>query len=235
MELRTVDPRALKANPANPRRTAAAEHADAQLAASIKAVGIVQPPLVQVSGTTKRGAEQLTIVAGHRRVTAAIAAGLSEITVLVQSERDALADPMRSVSENLVRAEMGPVDRWRAMEALAGAGWTDEAVAGALGVTSRDVAKLRLLAQICPPMLDRMAQGDMPNERDLRTIAAASPAEQASVWKKSKPKRTEHAAWRSIAEALTKRRLPASNAKFGPDEAAAFGIVWEEDLFAPAG
>lgn len=83
-------------------------------------------------------------------------------------------------------------------------------------------------------MLDRMAQGDMPREAELRTIAGADTDEQSSVWKANKPKRDEQTAWQSIAAALTKRKLRASAAKFGPDEAAAFGIVWTEDLFAPA-
>jgi len=235
MELRTVDPRKLKLNPNNPRRTAASPQADAQMLASVQQRGIIQPPLVRVTGTNGKG-DVLTIDAGHRRVAAAIKAGLKQVLVLVQDARDAevVNDPMNAVTENLVRAEMGPVDRWRAMESLAGAGWTDDAIAAALGLTPRNIAQLRLLARICPPMLDRMAQGDMPNERELRTIAAADAEAQLSVWKANKPKRNEHASWYAIADGLTQRRLFARDAKFGEEEAAAFGIVWTEDLFAPA-
>lgn len=229
MELRAVDPRKLKANPANPRRTAAAEHLDAQLVASIRALGIIQPPLVQEQG------RKLIIVAGHRRVAAAVEVGLPEISVLVQPQADGLLDPMRSVSENLIRAEMGPVDRWRSANALAGAGWTEDAIASALGLTPRAVAQLRLLADICPAMLDQMARGDIPNERELRVIAAATGEEQAQVWKRNRPKRGERAHWPVIAQALAKERFYARDAQFGADEAAAFGLVWEEDLFAPAG
>ena len=236
MELRTVDPRKLKANPNNPRQTAASPQADAQLLASVQARGIIQPPLVKVTGTTGKNVGVLTIDAGHRRVVAAIKAGLKEILVLVgdAAEAQALLDPMNAITENLVRAEMGPVDRWRAMESLAGAGYTDDAIAVALGLTPRNIAQLRLLARICQPMLDRMAQGDMPNERELRTIASAETEEQLAVWKKNKPKRTEQTSWYMMAEGLTKRKLSVKQAKFGADEAAAFGIIWTEDLFAPA-
>ncbi len=236
MELRTIDPRKLKANPNNPRRTAASPQADGQLLASVQARGIIQPPLVKITGTTGKSVDVLTIDAGHRRVAAAIKAGLKEILVLVEDAADeqALSDPMNAITENLVRAEMGPVDRWRAMESLAGAGYTDDAIAVALGLTPRNIAQLRLLAKICQPMLDRMAQGDMPNERELRTIASAETDEQLAVWKKNKPKRTEQTSWYVMAEGLTKRKLSAKQAKFGADEAAAFGIVWTEDLFAPA-
>jgi len=228
MELRTVDPRKLKANPNNPRRMAVGDAFEAQMVASIKAIGLVQPPLVKEDG------KKLVIVAGHRRVAGCVAAGLTEIQVLVQSEPDAAIDPMRSVSENLVRAEMGQVDRWRAMEALAGAGWNEAAIAEALGMTPRNIAQARLLANICPAMLEQMAKNDLPQQRELRIVAAATKEEQAEVWKQFKPKRGHEASWGEISHALNKIRLPAKNAKFGDAEAQAFGIVWDEDLFAPA-
>ena len=231
MELRTVDPRKLRESPFNPRKTPAGKDADAQLVASIKAIGLRQPPLVRETD----GADVLTIEAGHRRVKASIKAGLKSIIVLVQDEADTKAGPMVAVAENVVRADMGPVDRWRAMEALSGAGWTDEAIALSLNLTARAIAQLRLLAKICPAMLDRMAQGDMPGERELRTIAAASAEEQAAVWSQNKPKRNSPASWWQIAKALTRQRISAKAAKFSDEEAARFGIAWEEDLFAPAG
>ena len=235
MELREVDPRTLRFNPNNPRRTKASEHDEAQLLASVREFGVLQPPLVAPVEVGKKGKPGLQVVAGERRVRAAVAAETPLIHVLVRDAVDTMADSMTAVTENLVRADMGPVDRWRAMESLAGAGWTDTAIAGALNLTPRGIAQLRLLAHICPPMLDRMAQGDMPGERELRVIAAAPAAEQAEVWKRHKPKQTERTDWWAIHTALHKRRLSAADAKFGADEATAFGIVWEEDLFAPAG
>jgi hypothetical protein len=84
-------------------------------------------------------------------------------------------------------------------------------------------------------MLEVMALGSMPNEEQLRTIAAATGEEQAQVWKKHRPKKGHtDVAWHEVARALAKRRMPASAAKFGDDLAKAYGIVWEEDLFAPA-
>ena len=47
MELRTVDPRSLIENPDNPRRKAPPDQADLQMAASIRAVGVLQPPVVR--------------------------------------------------------------------------------------------------------------------------------------------------------------------------------------------
>lgn len=228
MELRTVDPRNLKSNPANPRHSAAGEHADQQLIANIKAVGLLQPPVV------REEENGLIIIAGNRRIRAAIAAGLSEILVLVRGADDG-ADGLRAISENVVRAQMGPVDQWRSIEALTSDHWTDDAIGTALALPVRTIKKLRLLARIHPAMLDYIANGDMPKEDQLRTIAAASAEEQASVWKTHKPKKGQPSvAWWQIASALEKRRFYFKEAKFGPDEEQAFGVVWEEDLFAPA-
>ncbi|MGB5083340.1 MAG: ParB/RepB/Spo0J family partition protein [Methylocystis silviterrae] len=225
MELRTVDPRNLKPNPENPRRTAAGEHADHQLVANIKAIGITQPPVVRAEG------EDLVVIAGDRRVRAAIAADLPEILVLVRDADDG-DDNVRSLSENVVRAQMGPVDQWRSIEALISDHWTEEAIGTALALPVRTIKKLRLLAHIHPAVLDHIAKGDMPQENHLRAIAATSADEQASVWKKHKPKKGQPTvSWWDVARALEKRRIYAKDAKFGPDEEQAFGIVWEEDLF----
>ena len=63
-------------------------------------------------------------------------------------------------------------------------------------------SKLRLLANVLPAMLDQMAKGDMPNESQLRTIAAASLDDQKEVWKKHKPSKADpQVSWWSVAQA----------------------------------
>ena len=117
MELRRVDPRIIKANPGNPRKIQPGDMSDAALAASIKAVGILQPP----AATEKNG--ELTIAYGARRVRIAIQIGLPEIDVLVKHPDE--SDQMRAVSENVVRAPMATVDLWRSIESLASENWTE--------------------------------------------------------------------------------------------------------------
>jgi ParB family chromosome partitioning protein len=224
MELRRVDPRTLKANTNNPRKIQPGEMSDAALKATIKIVGIIQPPTV----SEKDG--DLTIVYGSRRVRLAIELGLPEINVLVKDPDD--HDPMRSVVENVARAPMATVDLWRAIESLASENWTEDAIADALAVPLRQIRKLRLLATVHPAILDQIGAGDMPNERELRAIASAPREDQAAAWKKLKPKKGEGAIWWKIAQALEKTRFFAKDAKFGEDERAAFAIVWQEDLFA---
>jgi ParB family transcriptional regulator, chromosome partitioning protein len=227
-ELRSVDPRTLRPNPNNPRRTPAPAAMDEQLVASIKAIGIIQPPVVrEMDG-------DLVVKAGDRRVKAAIDAEFPVIDVIVSDSDDA-AVPMQSLSENLIRASMNSVDIWRATEALEAQGWNDQAIADALALPVRTIKRLKLLAHLHPAMLDFMAGGSMPSEDQLRTITAASRDEQAQVWKKHKPKRGQDVHWHEIARALSKRRMPFTAAKFGDDLAKAYGVEWHDDLFAPAG
>ena len=81
-ELRSVDPRTLKPNPNNPRRTPVPPAMDEQLVASIKAIGIIQPPVVREADG------ELIVKAGGRRVKAAITAELPTIDVLVKNDDD---------------------------------------------------------------------------------------------------------------------------------------------------
>ena len=231
MQLIKLDPRALKDNPDRTRLTKSTPQADALLLATIKAVGIVQPPVITPE---TGGGNGYVINAGHRRVKQAIAAGLTEIDVLVdEAANDTGA--MHSMIENIAREALNPVDQWRAIERLVALGWTEEAIGVALALPVRQIRKLRLLANVLPAMLDHMAKGDMPDERQLRTIAAVTQDEQKEVWKKHKPSKADpQVSWWSVAQALQKTRMYARHASFGDDLAQAYGIHWVEDLFAPA-
>ncbi|GLR66911.1 peptide transporter [Acidocella aquatica] len=225
MELRKVDPRVLLEDPNNTRRTQVHPAYDDQLLASIIATsGPVQPPVIK----ERNGI--LYISAGHRRVKACIRAEMPEIYVLVV-QSDEKADIMASLAENLVRQGLNTVDTWRAMEALIGAGWTEDAVATALNLPGRTVKRLRLCGSIHNAVLEQMAKGDEPNERELRIIASAPREDQAEAWKSFKPKKNEPVAWHSYARSLDKRRMYARDANFDDATAKAHGVVWSEDLF----
>ena len=230
MHIITIDPRVLDANPDDARQSNSSPQADALLLATVKAVGIIQPPVVSPQSDRGNG---YTIQAGHRRVKAAIAAGLEEIQILVTEASDDNG-AMRSMVENIAREPLNPVDQWRGIERLVALGWTEDAIAVALAFPVRQIRKLRLLANVLPAMLDQMARGDMPNEQQLRTIAAASLEDQKEVWKANKPKKGDTATWWQIANGLSKTRMFARDASFGDDLRVAYGIEWAEDLFGPA-
>ncbi len=147
MELRTVDPRSLKFNPNNPRKTAAPAVSDEQLSTNIRQVGLLQPPL------TREIQDGLMIVIGERRVRCSITAELPEIPVLV-FDQDESDDRIRALSEHVQRANMNPVDQWRAIEAAISDRWTEDAIAVAMGLSVRTIRKMRLLAKTQGVMLD---------------------------------------------------------------------------------
>jgi ParB family chromosome partitioning protein len=100
-------------------RAAAAEELDG-LVASIARHGVLQPLLVRA-----RDEGGAWLVAGHRRLTAAQAAGLSEVpVVLVDGERLEL-----TAVENLQRAQLSPLEEARAFRALAESGRTPRGIA----------------------------------------------------------------------------------------------------------
>jgi ParB/RepB/Spo0J family partition protein len=215
----------LQEDPDNTRKTPVNPAFDDQLLASIIATGgPVQPPVI------KERDGQLIISAGHRRVKACIRAELPEIYVLVV-QSDEKADIMASLAENLIRQGLNTVDTWRAMEALVGAGWTEDAVGTALNLPARTIKRLRLCGNIHNAILEHMAKGDEPNERELRIIASAPREDQAEAWKSFKPKKNERVAWHSYARSLDKRRMYARDADFDDATAKAHGIAWNEDLF----
>ncbi|TPJ65987.1 ParB N-terminal domain-containing protein [Mesorhizobium sp. B2-7-1] len=231
MELKFVDPRSLKDNPDKARRSKSSPQADALLLATIKAIGVVEPLIVFAEAD---GGNGFVIDQGHRRAKQAIVAGLDEIAVLVVPRAED-GGAMRSLATSITHEQLNPVDLWRAIERLVALNWTEESIAIALAQSVRQIKKLRLLANVLPAMLDAMAKGDMPNEQQLRTIAAASLDEQKEVWKANKPSKGDpQVSWWSVANGLTKRRMYARDASFGDELAQAYGIAWVEDLFAPA-
>ncbi|MCH3002788.1 ParB N-terminal domain-containing protein, partial [Listeria monocytogenes] len=81
------------------RRTKSTPQSDALLLATVKAVGIIQPPIV----TAQRGrGNGFTIEIGQRRVAQAIAAKRDEIEVRV-ADPDEEKDALRSLIENVAR------------------------------------------------------------------------------------------------------------------------------------
>ncbi len=145
-DLRHVPPDSILPSPFQPRR-AFSEKGLAELAASIKEKGLLQPLVVREIAP---GAYEL--VAGERRLRAAKLAGLGEVPVLVKhlSDEEALS---LALIENLQREDLNPLEEAegyrRLMEEF---GLSQEEVAQRVGKDRSTVANaLRLLK--LPPLL----------------------------------------------------------------------------------
>jgi len=130
---------AIRPNPMQPRNVFQPDRLE-ELAASIRAHGIIQPLIV------RQTASGYQIVAGERRWRAARIAGLAEVPVVVQdvAERQMLEI---ALIENLQREDLNPIETAHAYERLArDMGLSQEEIAKRTGKDRASIANtLRLL------------------------------------------------------------------------------------------
>ena len=140
--LRVVPISHIRPSPLQPR-THFNEESMASLAASIKAVGLLQPVLVR---ELKDEGESYELIAGERRWRAARRAGLQTIPVLVQRADD-VASLEQALVENLHRVDLNALEEAAAYQQLIDEfGLTHEQVASRMGKGRATVTNtLRLL------------------------------------------------------------------------------------------
>ncbi|CAN5709834.1 ParB/RepB/Spo0J family partition protein [soil metagenome] len=138
--LRTVPLDAIEPNPRQPRKSFAGEEI-AELAASVRRLGLLQPLLVRI---VSPGVYEL--IAGERRMRAARLAELEEVPVVVV-ETDAQGSLERALVENLHRSDLNPLEEAHAYrELLNEHSLTQEQVAERIGRSRVTVTNaLRLL------------------------------------------------------------------------------------------
>jgi ParB family chromosome partitioning protein len=143
----------IRPNPRQPRREFPAEEID-PLADSIREQGLLQPVLVRrASG----GAYEL--IAGERRWRAAARAGFEQIPAIVREASDEEMLPLALV-ENLVRADLDPIDEALAYRELADVfEWTQEEIARWVGRGRVNVANTMRLLNLPPALQDEVRQG----------------------------------------------------------------------------
>ena len=145
----------------------------AELAASIKAQGIMQPILVRAVNSTP-GAERYEIVAGERRWRAAQLAGLTEVPVLVRSIPDEQALAMALI-ENIQRENLNPLEEAQGLQRLIDEfGLTHQQAADAVGRSRPAASNLLRLLQLTAPVQEMLMSGqlDMGHARALLPVSS---------------------------------------------------------------
>jgi ParB family chromosome partitioning protein len=131
----------------------------AELAASIKAQGIVQPIVVRPVGTPgPTESQRYEIIAGERRWRAAQLAGLTEIPAVVRRVPDEAAVAM-SLIENIQRENLNPLEEARALDRLVTEfDLTHQEAADAVGRSRAAVSNLLRLLELADEVKTLLAE-----------------------------------------------------------------------------
>jgi ParB family chromosome partitioning protein len=186
-------------------RTRMDEGALAELAASIKSQGVMQPVLVRpLPDTSGFGAQRYEIIAGERRFRAAQLAGLEEIPVLVREVDDQTAAAMALI-ENIQREDLNPLEEAQGIARLiSDFNFTHEQAATAVGRSRSAVSNLLRLVNLASPVQTMLMAGDidMGHARALLAVDSASQINLANqvVAKRLSVRETEKLVTRALEE-----------------------------------
>ena len=154
---RKVPTEFLKPNPRNPRKTF--EEPDlADLSASIKEKGIIQPIIVREKAGV---ADIYEIIAGERRWRAAQRAGLHEVPIVVvqASDRDALE---MAIIENVQRADLNPIEEAAGYERLmAEFSYAQSDLAQMIGKSRSHIANMLRLMKLPDSVKELLRNGSL--------------------------------------------------------------------------
>ena len=211
----------IAANPHQPRREFN-EEALAELAASIKAHGLVQPIIVRpAEGGT------YSLIAGERRLRAARMAGLTTISALVRDYDEKGAEEAALV-ENLQREDLNPVEEGEALAHLMETyGYTQEQVAGIIGKSRPYVANLLRLRALPADILSLLAAGRLTIGQVRPLLALSSEKEQTELARRIERDNLSSRQAEELVRGQTQRKETKSKPA---DPAAAYFRNIEEEL-----
>ncbi|MFZ4688050.1 MAG: ParB/RepB/Spo0J family partition protein [Polymorphobacter sp.] len=154
------------ANPLQPRRQFVAE-AMAELVASVRAHGVLQPILVRpVTGG------RFEIIAGERRWRAAQSAGLHEIPAVIRALDDRTAFEIALI-ENIQRSDLNAIEEARGYRRLIDDfGHTQAVLAGIVGKSRSHVTNLLRLLDL-PESIQTMVESGQLAMGHARALASA--------------------------------------------------------------
>ncbi|MYB12285.1 MAG: ParB/RepB/Spo0J family partition protein [Rhodospirillaceae bacterium] len=225
--------------PENVRKTPPDPRADAELKASIAALGLLENLVVRAEAPADDGTERYAVVAGGRRlkaIQALVEDGVFDTEHPVPCQvRSGDAEPSElSLAENVMRVAMHPADQVAAFSELAKAGQSVSSIAARFGASERIVEQRLRLGNAAPELLDAYRAGEIDLEV-LKAFAVTTDRErQMAVWEQVSGQGYRPAAWQ-VKRLLTEERVPGASAiaRFVGVEAyeAAGGQVLR-DLFA---
>lgn len=139
----------------------------AELADSIRAVGILQPLLVEPDG------DGFVVVAGNRRLAAARLAGLAEVECTVRQATNRGSHTEVRLIENGHRRALSPMEQARAFGQLRTGGLPQAAIAARTGFSISHVSDRLALLELGAVTQDRVERGVLSADVALAAVRAA--------------------------------------------------------------
>lgn len=224
MTLQHINIEDLTVSPLNARKYGAKDCAD--LVASIRALGVLQPLLVR---PTDDGFE---VIAGQRRLNAcrilAEEAAIDTVPCLVMGEGDDAAAIEASLAENIERQPMDEVDQYKAFAKLIKEGRDIAEIAATFAITERMVEQRLALGRLHAPILTAYRKGGI-HAGDIRNLTMATPKQQKAWWALVKDDEAYAPTGQRLKDWLFGgAHIPTANALFDLD---ASGLAVVSDLF----
>jgi len=218
----------LQPGPFQPRREVAPE-ALAELAASIRTRGILQPILARPH---PQQPGQYQIIAGERRWRAAQQAGLHEVPVHVRAldDGDAMA---AALVENLQRQDLNAIEEAEGLQRLIGEfGLSHDELAGAIGKSRSHVTNTVRLLQLPQSVRHEVQAGALSAGHARALLAHPDPARAALavIAGRLSVRQTEALAQNAGRPGETTRRAPRAAAESKDAEIAALERSLREKL-----
>ena len=201
-EFKIVQIKDIQKNPYQPRKEFSEEKIQ-ELAHSIKENGLIQPIIVRKSPVL--GYE---ILAGERRYRASIAAGLSEVPVIVKqlSDQDMM---LHSIIENLQRENLNPIEEAKAYQSLIDKGFTHTEIAEKMGKSRPYITNLVRLLGLPKHILTEVESGKL-SQAHARLLIQLSSDRQDTLLNRIQ---TENLSVRQVEQILQKTRKSSKKEK----------------------
>jgi len=201
-EFKIVQIKDIQKNPYQPRKEFSEEKIQ-ELAQSIKENGLIQPIIVRKSPVL--GYE---ILAGERRYRASIAAGLSEVPVIVKqlSDQDMM---LHSIIENLQRENLNPIEEAKAYQSLIDKGFTHTEIAEKMGKSRPYITNLVRLLGLPKHILIEVESGKL-SQAHARLLIQLSSDKQDKLLNRIQ---TENLSVRQVEQILQKTKKSSRKEK----------------------
>lgn len=228
----------LKKSERNARKTPHRPEDIETLAASIRAKGILQPPVVEpeLDAEGRHTGNYLVTIGEGRRLAQLLRAKRKQITktepirCVIDTANDAYEI---SLDENVTRFAMHPADQLEAFRRLAEErGFGAEEIAARFGVTATVVRQRLKLASVSPRLMQTYRDGEMTLDQLMAFTVSEDHQRQEGLWE-SLPTYERHP--QNIRRHLTRDRVSATDRRaifVGAEAYQAAGGVLVRDLFA---